>query len=237
MLLSLRSPLLRARPVAIPTTLRRCLAVASAETLGDPSAALPSKRAAWASLLNNEPKKPSVLTEIPGPKVKAAKEAMGKIQDVGPHEKMFLIAGASCKHYGVRNWSKRGTKTRDYEKSYGNYMVDADGNTFLDVYAQIASIPVRHSWDSADIGWIQQPCPDGCRAVPRVCPSIDESSCSRYVIPQTGLTLGNFPPVDWAQTLKDSFLSVAPPGQTRVYTAMCGSCANETAYKVNGPRP
>jgi 4-aminobutyrate aminotransferase / (S)-3-amino-2-methylpropionate transaminase len=30
----------------------------------------------------------------------------------------------------------------DYEKSYGNYMVDADGNTFLDVYAQIASIPV-----------------------------------------------------------------------------------------------
>lgn len=35
-----------------------------------------------------------------------------------------------------------GINYRDYEKSYGNYMVDADGNTFLDVYAQIASIPV-----------------------------------------------------------------------------------------------
>lgn len=46
------------------------------------------------------------------------------------------------------------------------------------------------------------------------------------------LTLGNFPPQDWGQTLTDAFLSVAPPGQTRVYTAMCGSCANETAYKV-----
>lgn len=31
----------------------------------------------------------------------------------------------------------------------------------------------------------------------------------------------------------ESFMSVAPPGQTRVYTAMCGSCANETAYKVH----
>jgi len=82
MLRTLRSPLLRARPAAIPYTFRRCLAVASAETFSDPTAALSSKSAAWASLLDNEPKKPSVLTDIPGPKVKAAKEAMGKIQDV-----------------------------------------------------------------------------------------------------------------------------------------------------------
>lgn len=47
--------------------------------------------------------------------------------------------------------------------------------------------------------------------------------------------LGNFPSHDWAQTLNDGFMSVAPPGQTRVYTAMCGSCANETAYKVICP--
>jgi hypothetical protein len=47
------------------------------------------------------------------------------------------------------------------------------------------------------------------------------------------LTLGVYPSQDWAQILNDAFLSVAPPGQTRVYTAMCGSCANETAYKVS----
>jgi hypothetical protein len=84
MLRSLRTPLLRARPVAIPHNFRRCLAVASADTFADPNAALPSKSAAWATLLDNEPKKPNIVTEIPGPKVRAAKEAMGKIQDVCP---------------------------------------------------------------------------------------------------------------------------------------------------------
>ena len=48
----------------------------------------------------------------------------------------------SCEYHGVCCLIRICLMTRDYEKSYGNYMVDADGNTFLDVYAQIASIPV-----------------------------------------------------------------------------------------------
>jgi hypothetical protein len=40
------------------------------------------KSAAMARLLDKEPKKYDILTDIPGPKVRAAKEAMGKIQDV-----------------------------------------------------------------------------------------------------------------------------------------------------------
>jgi hypothetical protein len=82
MLRNLRVPLLRAQPVAIPCTFRRSLAVGSTGTHADPASSLSPNDGAWAAFLDKEPKGPNVITEIPGPKARAAKEAMGKIQDV-----------------------------------------------------------------------------------------------------------------------------------------------------------
>ncbi|KAJ2457462.1 4-aminobutyrate transaminase, partial [Coemansia sp. RSA 2424] len=70
-----------------------------------------------------EPKQPSVVTEeIPGPQSKAALARLGQLQDT----RAAVFAG-------------------DYQKSVGNYIVDADGNQLLDLYCQIASVPIGYN--------------------------------------------------------------------------------------------
>jgi len=58
----------------------------------------------------DEPSGPSVKTEIPGPKSKAAIADLDKVFD-----------------------TRALNMLTDYEKSKGNYIVDGDGNVLLDV--------------------------------------------------------------------------------------------------------
>ncbi|TIC67402.1 ARM repeat-containing protein [Wallemia mellicola] len=99
----------------------------------------------------------------------------------------------------------------DYGKSSGNYIVDADGNTLLDAFAQIASIAIGYNN-----------------------PALIELAKSEEFITAAinRPALGNFPPSNWKQILEDGLLKKAPKGLEQLFTAMCGSCANESAYKA-----
>ncbi|UKZ82295.1 hypothetical protein TrVFT333_010081 [Trichoderma virens FT-333] len=99
----------------------------------------------------------------------------------------------------------------DYTKSVGNYIADPDGNYLLDVYAQIASIPVGYN-------------------NPALAKAASTPDMVNAIINRPAL--GNFPSHDWAEILKTGILKVAPKGLNHVFTAMAGSDANETAFKA-----
>ncbi|KAK0398485.1 hypothetical protein QR680_002614 [Steinernema hermaphroditum] len=136
----------------------------------------------------NEPSQPNVSTSIPGPKSKALKEKMDPIHQT-PSVRMFV----------------------DYEKSFGNYLVDADGNQLLDVYMQISSLPLGYNH------------PDlvKCASDPRLITSI----VSRPA-------LGSFPRHDFPDMIQKALISVAPKGLKSVQTMLCGTSANENALKT-----
>lgn len=99
----------------------------------------------------------------------------------------------------------------NYQDSFGNYIADLDGNILLDVYAQIASIPVGYSNAS-------------------LLAAATSAEMASAIVNRPAL--GNFPQHDWASILETGILKVAPKGLNQVFTAMAGSDANETAYKA-----
>ncbi|ODV90548.1 hypothetical protein CANCADRAFT_31469 [Tortispora caseinolytica NRRL Y-17796] len=99
----------------------------------------------------------------------------------------------------------------DYSKSTGNYIADADGNLYLDVYMQIASIALGYNH-------------------PTLIEAAKSDAMTRALVSRPAL--GSFPSVEWEDQLRNGLLKYAPPGMNQVWTAMAGSDANETAFKA-----
>ncbi|KAF2182725.1 4-aminobutyrate aminotransferas-like protein [Zopfia rhizophila CBS 207.26] len=140
------------------------------------------------SYFPHEPTGPVIKTSIPGPESVKAIERLSKVFDTRSLNMMT-----------------------NYQRSYGNYIADLDGNVLLDVYAQIASIPVGYNNPSLLLA--------------ATSPEMASALINRPA-------LGNFPQHDWADILETGILKVAPNGLNQVFTGQSGSDANELAYKA-----
>ncbi|PLB45216.1 4-aminobutyrate aminotransferase [Aspergillus steynii IBT 23096] len=131
---------------------------------------------------------PSVRTAVPGPLTNSSKTELDTIFDARTVQMVI-----------------------DYDRSSGNYLVDVDGNTYLDVYAQIASIPVGYNN-----------------------PTLIKAAQSPVMVSAlvNRPAIGNFPSHHWLNILREGLMRVAPRGCTQVFTAQSGSEANELAFKA-----
>ncbi|KAF9129183.1 4-aminobutyrate transaminase [Mortierella sp. 14UC] len=124
------------------------------------------------ALVHGEPSGPKILTgTIPGPKTKAGLQSLDSLQD-----------------------TRAATMMTDLDKSIGNYVVDLDGNTYLDLFCQIASLP---------LGYNSKALIDAAKT-----PEMIQMLVNRPA-------LGVQPHSTWAKTLEESFMSVAPKGLTQ----------------------
>ncbi|KAK4982976.1 4-aminobutyrate transaminase [Elasticomyces elasticus] len=183
----LARPALRSSPLAA----RRFLATQTDRKQASAAAAVapaPVADAFEQPFFPDEPAGPIVRTSIPGPKSKKAIVELDKVFDT---RSLNMMA--------------------NYTESFGNYIADLDGNVLLDVYAQIASIPVGYSNPSLLLA--------------ATSPSMASALINRPA-------LGNFPQHDWAHILQTGILRVAPHGLNQVFTGQTGSDANELAYKA-----
>jgi 4-aminobutyrate aminotransferase / (S)-3-amino-2-methylpropionate transaminase len=99
----------------------------------------------------------------------------------------------------------------DYSASEGPYLVDADGNRMLDMFSQIASLPLGYNH-------------------PALMEAQQDPLMSSFA--QSRMAMGFMPPKELPKLLDDTFLKIAPKGLTRVQPMLCGSSANENAFKA-----
>lgn len=129
-----------------------------------------------------EPTRPSVLSDaIPGPSSKRVVEEIGARSDHALTTQIPI----------------------DLDKSFGNYLTDADGNILLDVFMSISSIPLGYNH-------------------PALVAAAKSDLATKMLANRTGL--GVFPPTELADLLDRAFLRVAPKGMGPVGGGRWGRC-------------
>ena len=146
------------------------------ETLVRASFTSTTHRARSSAASAREPNAPEVRTPVPGPRSRDAVAALATHADVG-----------SIRYF------------IDVDRSSGNYVVDVDGNTILDMYAHIASLPVGYNH-------------------PKMLAALRDDENVGVLAHRPAL--GNNPPVGWDQRVARTLMRVAPEGLTRATTCL-----------------
>ncbi|MSP56153.1 MAG: aminotransferase class III-fold pyridoxal phosphate-dependent enzyme [Myxococcales bacterium] len=139
-------------------------------------------------LFPDEPAGIHVATAIPGPKSEELRVRHARVQD------------ARTVHF-----------YQDATRSRGNYIVDVDGNTILDLYGHIACVPLGYNHPALLDAW------RGGR--------FDWAAGYRPA-------LGIAPPAEWVGIVDGALSRVAPKGLTQLVTVTTGAEAVENAIKT-----
>jgi len=138
-----------------------------------------------------EAQAPVMMTEFPGPQMKAL------LNDVE------TVSQDNMNHYIFIN----------YDKSYGNYLVDSDNNTMIDLFGSISSMPL--GYNHKDIIQLTH-----------------QRDYPNYFVNRADLN--SYYDSNIVNLLQDSVYNIKPTGLDKVImTCGCGSSANELAYKMS----
>ncbi|KAK9449344.1 4-AMINOBUTYRATE aminotransferase [Limtongia smithiae] len=182
----MRNSLIQRTSASLPTAHTHAAHTLRSSVVSAPTASVSAPIAS--KYFPNEPTRPQLVTPFPGPKSREQLKSLDKVFDTGA---AYFVA--------------------DYCNSIGNYLADVDGNLYLDVYAQIASI---------SLGYNNPKLIEAARS-----PDMIDAIVNRPA-------LACFPSKQYEIILREGILSVAPRGLDKVWTSMSGSDANETAYKA-----
>ena len=143
-------------------------------------------------LVAGEPSAPAMKTAVPGPE---SQRLMNELDSVQAMKSVGFFA--------------------DYEKSLGNYIVDADGNVMLDVFTNISSIPIgEHLLSFSTYRIVRARDFLSGYNHPNMLNAFNDKRAMQALVNRPAL--GVFPGHDWVNQLRNVLLSCAPPGLDQV---------------------